>query len=251
MKKLLFILTLMIPVVGFAQKSGTIIYEETVQMDIDLPEDMDEAMKAMIPTSQTSKVALYFTQKESLFKNYDKSDDSDINIESSSEDGDTEIIIDIVRPENLTYCNYETNALVDQRDFMGKKFLVKDELKAPAWKLTGKQKQVGKYICQEATYQKDSISVVAYFTPQIPISIGPSLYRGLPGAVLEVNIDDGQTIIIAKEVRLGDVPTDIIVEPTKGKKISDEAYNKIVDKKLKEIREANGGSGMQIEIRID
>ena len=250
MKNLLFILLLIIPVFGFAQNSGTIIYEETIQMDIDLPEDIPEEMKKQIPTSQSSEVALYFTEKESLFKNYDKADDSGISIGNSDEDGDTEIRIEIMRPENLTYCNYETNTLVDQRDFMGKKFLVKDELKGPSWKMTGKQKQVGKYVCQEASYQKDSITVVAYFTPQIPIAIGPSSYRGLPGAILEVNVDNGETVLVAKEIRLGEVPSDIIVEPTKGKKISDEAYNEIVEEKLKEMREENGG-GTKIEIRID
>lgn len=251
MKKLLFILTLLLPIFSFAQKSGTIIYEETIQMDIDLPEDLPEEMKKQIPTSQSSKVALYFTEKESIFKNYDKEDDADISIENSSEDGDTEIKIEIMRPQNITYCNYESNTIADQREFMGKKFLIKDELTAPSWKMTGNQKQVGKYICQEASYKKDSTTILAYFTPQIPIAIGPSNYRGLPGAVLEVNIDNGQTVIVAKEVSLGKVPSDIIVEPTKGKKISNEDYDEIVEKKLKEMREANGGSGTRVEIRID
>ena len=43
------------------------------------------------------------------------------------------------------------------------------------------------------------VEVVAWFTPEIPVSSGPSWYQGLPGLILEVS-DDDTTILCTKIV---------------------------------------------------
>lgn len=247
MKQLFSILAICVPVFLTAQTSGTIIYEQTVKFEVELPEGMAEQFKDMIPSSQSSLHTLYFNENESLYKDHEKTSD-----ETTTENNDenTSFKMVIMQPENSTYINRETNKMVDSRDFMGKKFLVKDEVKKRAWKLTGQQKQVGKYICQEAQFEQDSSFVLAYFTPQIPISVGPATYAGLPGAVLEIIADEGNLTIVAKEVTKGQIPADIIQEPKKGKVVTDEEYEKIMDKKLKELgHDGEGGTSMKIEIR--
>ncbi|WP_157974463.1 GLPGLI family protein [Lewinella sp. IMCC34183] len=63
------------------------------------------------------------------------------------------------------------------------------------WTITGKTKQIGNYICREATssYSFESykggtvtIPVTAWFAPRLPFPYGPNGYDGLPGLILEL-----------------------------------------------------------------
>ena len=66
MKKLLFLLISLSPLVATAQ-SGSITYERVVKIEIDLPPEM-ESMRAQIPTENKSSLVLYFNEMESLMK---------------------------------------------------------------------------------------------------------------------------------------------------------------------------------------
>ena len=97
--------------------------------------------------------------------------------------------------------------------------------------------------------------VVAWYTPQIPVSNGPATYHGLPGLILEVN--DGTTTIICSKIVLNPEKAVSVVEPRKGDKMNQEKYDGIMEKKMNEMRDrmrdnrrrADDG-GEDIEIRI-
>jgi GLPGLI family protein len=174
----------------------------------------------------------------------------------------------------------DTKALefTDQKETMGKIFLIQDTLQNYNWKLENETKFIGDYTCFKATYTREievpktnnmSFSVVesdeepemttkeivttAWYTPQIPVSNGPGKFQGLPGLILEIN--DGSQTIVCTSIVLN--PTDKleIKAPTKGKKVSQAEYKVLVDKRLKEMQEQNrptgrSGSGEHIQIRI-
>lgn len=79
------------------------------------------------------------------------------------------------------------------------------------------------------------VLVTAWFTPQIPIKNGPGEYAGLPGLILELNID--RTTILCSKIVINPKETETIVLPSKGKEVSREEYNKIVKEKTDEMRE--------------
>jgi GLPGLI family protein len=56
------------------------------------------------------------------------------------------------------------------------------------WNITGKQKVIGKYQCQEAITDTGGKVLMAYFTSQIPFPYGPANADGLPGVILELCI---------------------------------------------------------------
>jgi GLPGLI family protein len=126
---------------------------------------------------------------------------------------------------------------------MGKKFLVTGKPEKYKWKMTGKNKQVGSYLCQEATWQDSTTQIVAWFTPMIPVQAGPGDYTGLPGVILHMNINDGEREITATDVQLGEVGSSILVAPTEGKEVSQEEWSKIRKEKMKEMEEEYGGKG--------
>ncbi|MDC8003319.1 GLPGLI family protein [Aureisphaera galaxeae] len=85
------------------------------------------------------------------------------------------------------------------------------------------------------------VLVTAWFTPQIPVKNGPGEYGGLPGLILEMNID--RTTILCSKIVLNPEETEEIKEPTKGKEVTRKEYNAIVKEKTEEMRQNWRGGG--------
>jgi GLPGLI family protein len=117
------------------------------------------------------------------------------------------------------------------------------------WKLTGKQKTILNYTCTEAVKTDSLRTVTAWFTSAIPVPAGPENYVGLPGMVLEVNINNGETIIMAVSINAA-LDEEELVKPEDGKQVTEEEFNAIVDEKLKEMG-VDRNSGPSVIIRID
>lgn len=242
MKKVLLTVLLAVPFALFSQTSGSITYEEKRQIKIDFGGNsgMNEELKSMIPDSKSVKKILHFNSEHSLYENVEK-DAGDQSISQETEGMNLQIVVKV--PENVTYQNYADNKTVEKREFMDRIFLISDEAEKRPWKITGEQKEILGYVCQKATTERDSSLVEAWFTPQIPVSGGPGAYGGLPGLILETNTDEGSTIVSAVEINLDNDVTDLIIPPTKGKKVSRKAFKKIQEEKFKEMKMQYGGSG--------
>jgi len=66
-------------------------------------------------------------------------------------------------------------------------YLVSDSPPEIKWNLKYKEtKKIGKYTCKKATTTYRGTDIEAYYTPEIPVSIGPYKFKGLPGLILEV-----------------------------------------------------------------
>ena len=151
-------------------------------------------------------------------------------------------------PEEIFYFHSEQQKSIQQRSLMGRTFLVTGTTPLK-WKITSDTKEILGYTCTKAI-AGDSAQIAAWFTPQIPAFFGPEKYNGLPGLILEVSIDNGQRQILATKVDLSPVET-AISAPANGKKVTSEQYAKLMEKKMKEMRQEFGGSGNMIIITSD
>jgi GLPGLI family protein len=222
-----------------AQKIGKIIYEEKMDLHKTLPPDRQD-MKDMIPQFNVSKYELTFSGDESI---YQVQKQEELPVASSSGPGG-QPGMRFGRANRVVYKNLAENNMIDSRDFMQKQFLLVGEPIARKWKIGRKQKEILGYNCMEASFQADSVTaIVAWFTPQISISNGPADYQGLPGMILQVDINDGQRIFTATEVILDSVDTSIIIAPTKGKEVTPEEFEKIREEKMKEMGAQQAGPG--------
>ncbi len=79
------------------------------------------------------------------------------------------------------------------------------------------------------------VEVIAWFTPQIPVSSGPSWYQGLPGLILEVTDDD--TKILCTKIVMNPKEKTKIKRPKKGKVISNQDLITLQDEKREEAAE--------------
>lgn len=179
------------------------------------------------------------------------------------------------------YKNIKTNEFIQNQEFYGKVFLVKDTLSSIKWVMGNETKQIGNYTCFKATCKRptfdlswynfswselrsqterendtvikkkehpnkvednnenlDMIEVVAWYTPMIPVSQGPSDYRGLPGLILEVSA--GNTTLLCNKIVLNPGEKELIKAPKKGKEVSKKEYKVIITEKMKEFRNNRG-----------
>lgn len=226
------------------QTEGTIQYKETfkIEIDFDNMSGMTEEMKKMIPMEQTLENVLYFTKDASLYTGVVKGEDKDV--EYKSKEDDIEINIKMDAPEHIYYQNLKNKEVTESKDLFDKKFLITgaDKMK---WKIGTETKEILGYNCTKATAAMDTENnvVEAWFTTSIPTSIGPDKFHGLPGAVLEVNMDGGKRKITATQVSLEKPDESKMVQPKKGKKITSSEYKKLVEEKQKEMAEMYGGKG--------
>lgn len=239
MKKL-FLAVCLLPAIVVAQNTGKVTYEEKIKLIIKL-DDTDAKLPEGFPKEHSSLKELYFTPDASLYRN-SSIKKSSANAEHDADDA-PRMIIKMDEPNDVVYSDLKNNLRTEQRDLMSRTFLIESELSRMQWKLTGNQKMILNYPCQEAVLQDTGKKVIVWFTSAIPVSTGPNGYSNLPGLILSAYIDDGKRSITATNVELNEFDKSILVKPKEGKKVTKEAFNKMVDEKRKEMMEENGGNG--------
>ena len=148
---------------------------------------------------------------------------------------------------------------MEQTEFFGKVFLISEDMELPQWKLGKETKQVGSYTCYKATTTRQRIvrkittgkdgtsetdttetEIVAWYTPQIPLSHGPDVFWGLPGMIMEVT--NGQTTFLCTRMELKKEDAKID-PPKKGEDVSRSEYTQIVEEKMVEMEKMRRQSG--------
>ena len=120
----------------------------------------------------------------------------------------------------------------DHYRFLGRDFLITGELPLIKWKLSTEEGAFLDRRVIKATATVDSVSVDAWFTPEIPVPLGPEHYGGLPGLILVLSINDGSKMYEANSITLD---TDIeITAPEKGRKMTQEDFDALVEERTQE-----------------
>jgi len=229
----------------FGQKSGNIDFIEAVKLQIDIP-DQDKEMMKKIPQTHSIKKVLIFNGQEAIYKERGGNED----LEISNENDGNEMRVVMKTPESTLYTDLKTKSMIHSQEFFGKHFLVTGNIKKFMWKITGEQKTLLDMVCQKAVLQDTAQKVVAWFTAQLPIGLGPNGYNGLPGMILSLDIDDGARVITAEKIVYRDLLPEEISKPEKGKPIGVEEFEKVKKEKMKEMSAINGkGGAMKIMIR--
>ncbi len=220
-----------------------------------IPSELKEQLMEVIKNGSKQTYELKFDKTQSVYKEVEKlskpkANSSNVSV-SISFSGSGTIGGDIL------YKNIKENRYTTSSEFFGKLFLIQDELKTHNWKLEKETKTIGEYTVYKATktitLNRSSITsfsvnedksskkeeqdteekiITAWYTPQIPVNAGPGHYHGLPGLILELN--DGVSTTICSKIVLNPSDDIDIKEPKKGKKVSQEKYDAIIEKKSKE-----------------
>ncbi len=224
--------------------SGTIVYEEMIKFNIELNDD-NAAFADMMPKESKSEKLLYFNSEKSLYMTPEKEDTEDDVIQSES--GDMQVMIEIQQPEEIFFCDLLYKKTVEQREFMTRQFLIEDDMKEFSWKILDEQGSIIGLPYQTALHiTEEGDSVLAWFTPNIPVSTGPAGFNGLPGLILKISMDNGDFTITATSVSFDEFDEKVLKQPSKGKKVTRDEFKSIVEEKTKEM----GGEGGENQIII-
>ncbi len=228
-------------------QEGTVTYEATVKMEFELPPEM-EHMREHIPSARITTKMLFFDESASLMKDVPQDEEESGNVVAHGEGGLHFRTIE-EPPENETYVNFDEGQLIQKEDFLGRTFLITGETSTLAWRLTDERSEFLGYLSQKATAVHDSTTIEAWFTPEIPVPAGPARYGGLPGLILVLTLNDGQTTFVAQELSLAPLDEAVLVPPKKGKKVTREEFETIVEEKMKEMKADGKGEGNVFIIR--
>ena len=230
---------------SWAQSSGMIKYKETIKMDFDIqgPDGMD--LSSMLPKSTSFYKELYFDKNQSIYLDAKNNESQDIEMES--DDRSFQIVIQMDEAEEIFHVDLKEKVLTQQTGFMGKDFLIVEELERPKWKLTGEKVKYLGYECLKAEMtikatneEKEDQNIIAWFAPSIPVQLGPADYNQLPGAILMLSENGDKREFQATEIHLDIDPSKKIIKPSKGKKVTSAELDIIIKAKEKELKEMHG-----------
>lgn len=137
--------------------------------------------------------------------------------------------------------NFNDTTIFDIIQLLGKVYIIEDTLRPQPWKILNDIKEVAGHICMDA-YWVDTLKqqrVTAWFAMDIPISGGPERFCGLPGMILEVEVNDGAMVITADKIEMKTLTTEMdLPKKIKGKHIHEHDYIRILKKYMDERKAA-------------
>ena len=274
-KVLVLSLTLFITRVNAQDFQGLATYKSQRKVDIKLDStqvnsEMHQQMLEMLKKQFEKTYNLTFNREESVYKEEEAL--------APPQPSGMQVVVAIAGGSDILYKNTKDQRYTNQNDLFGKIFLIKDKLKPIEWQLESETKNIGEYTCFKATTTRErekrtggisinrekdlnaenekepemeTISITAWYTPQIPVSTGPGNYHGLPGLILEVN--DGTETVVCNKIILNPKDDIDISEPKKGKEVTQSEFDEIMKKKMKEMEDRYNSErrdGNEIEIKI-
>jgi len=133
--------------------------------------------------------------------------------------------------------NFKDEKKTEIEETLGKTYLIEDSLRAPNWKVMNQIKDIAGHICMKAVTE-DTVrnqKITAWFAQDIPVPAGPERYFGLPGLILELDLNDGDVLITATKIDFKDVSKDVVLaKKPKGRKLTDAGYDKLIGDYIKD-----------------
>jgi GLPGLI family protein len=247
MKRIMIILGILVCVaitnIVMAQtEQGVITYEVKINMHRRLPPERAE-MKAMIPEFRTFKQQLFFRGNESLYKTLIEDDE-----ESTEMHGGGGMRMMIRTPKTEVYLDQNSSRVLTKQEFMGKEYLIEDSVKVSPWKFGTETKIIQGYECKQAFYTDESQpnrkqEVTAWYTDKIGPFLGPERFNTLPGAVLAVDINNAERVLVALSVELRPLKKNELKVPSGGQKTTQAEFRTMMAEQMKQM---GGRDGMII-----
>jgi GLPGLI family protein len=218
MKKLIFsLVALAVTQIASAQmKEGKVIYESVMQLNFQVRgggPDMPD-----LPKTMKRQYELLFGNNQSLYQALPDMQGEANQMQGPA--GGPQINIMRFGGDAVTYHNFEAGTTVSERELSAKTYLVEDKITKLNWKLTDESKTILGQRAVKATAERystrtimnmengtmtrkevpDTSRIAAWFATNIPVPAGPDFQGQLPGLILELDINNGRTVITAIEL---------------------------------------------------
>ncbi|MBG7630921.1 MAG: GLPGLI family protein [Bacteroidetes bacterium] len=212
-------------------KGGRVIYQASTDTRMaikklnkneSIPENYKKKILYDLEKAEDIQFNLDFNENESLFY---YSGIFALENEGNRGSGHTGLI---AGAGNTYYTNLDTKKIFKQNRHFNKLLIIQEP---SVWNMIQETKTIGEYICFKATTTikvegRNGVmyrSIVAWYTPQIPVPYGIQGFTNLPGLTLELKINNNITF---KALKIELNPKEKVeIEKPNGKKITSEEYN--------------------------
>lgn len=246
MKKTLIILGLLTMMMaprcfGQVTSEGVITYEVRINMHRQLPPERED-MKAMMPEFRMSKQQLFFNDHESLYKILIEEEDEE---PTNTGPGPGRRILRM--PNIEIYCDTHSDNVVTQQEVFDKTYLIEDTAKVLPWKFGPEKKNILGYECKQAYYtttDERPQTITAWYCDRLRPMLGPERFNSLPGAVLAVDVNNNERVMVAQKIELRQLKKNELKKPEKGEKITNHEFRKMMEEQRKKMGGSPGPGGM-------
>jgi GLPGLI family protein len=263
MKKSSIIILLFVSLNAISQTfSGEFIYQYNKTIDWDstsglgLTDKMKEEARDLLKNQFNKTFILTVNNNKSLYKEQEK---------LQSQSNAAIFNMNFVSDSGKVFKDLAQNKVLEEKEFLGKKFLIADSIQSYNWELTKESKKIGAFtafrakaiiVVQKSNFDlwkkkidtsktkniignpfdnfevPNNIEIIAWYSPEIPIKNGPMNYGGLPGLILELNY--GNIKILCTNATINQNVGEIEL-PKKGEIVTRSEFNEIVKVKLEEL----------------
>lgn len=136
------------------------------------------------------------------------------------------------------YTNTTSGFITQQKKLSSDVFLIQYSINEYKWKLSKESKKIGNYTSFKASLTdtvetvrgKRAKLITAWYVPELPYPFGPTEYTGLPGLIIELEINNNIVFYADKILLQTENNTIPITQPKKGKKVTKQQYADIEKK---------------------
>lgn len=138
---------------------------------------------------------------------------------------------------DVFYTSVTDRTVTDRRNVMDRAFIIEDEWIVPEWNIANRKvgmKEIPLPNQLASAVSSEGDTLLAYFTPSIPLPIGPRGYGGLPGAIVYLKVTkDGRSTEYKMTTMQPNSPDAVVEKPADEDVITRKAF----DRQMKRARE--------------
>lgn len=227
--KFLFIILLSLQC--FAQENIEVTYKYQSNFKKDIPGDL---MGEILSKSKRQLPQLDFILKATPNQSLYKLEKKVFN------DGQSQriftMMLSLANSKGVFFSDVDQNIFIEQTNAFGKLYKIISDFDQLQWNISNEQKLISGYLCRKATLEfnvggenneAQNREVIAWFATELNYPFGPLGYRGLPGLIIELNINwDYGYIFKAEKIKILDNLFEI-EEPKEGEIISETNFKKL------------------------
>jgi GLPGLI family protein len=257
----------------YQSKTSSAEMTERLKSNKNIPPDVQKRIEERMKSFFEKTFILNFDKTASIYKEEEK---LELNGENSSRMGMMRSMMGVA---GTFYKNVKEKTYTEDKEFMGKEFLVKDSLPKLQWKMESETRIIGGYNCFKATAslkvsevdmnalrpKREEDKKVEEIKDEKPkdnkTNLLDNLFKTKDAVItawytpeipvnqgpdkywglpgLILEINDGKTVVLCSKIVLNPKEKAIIKPSTKGKIVSQKEFDDIVAKKTKEYLESN------------
>lgn len=133
--------------------------------------------------------------------------------------------------------DFQAKTVCEALQLNNKNYVIKDTLPVLKWKILNDIKEVAGHVCMDAELD-DTIrnqKIVAWFALDIPSAAGPERFYGLPGLILELDVNAGAMVLVADKLELKPLTAELdLPKKLKGKEQRAAEFDALLKKHIAE-----------------